>query len=341
MDRQVHIVRGAFVHTLYWEQLRSCPEGFSYDLSAPAAPLPGLKADLQSHAQLERHRAGLKNTIRKLRRSMALPNVRLVRSRKHLVHSWQYPLMTTAPWVIDFEDAGAFVGYQPVSSRWYAPGVLRALFASPYCRALLPWSQKARDSLVSELGPSLEEKTHVVYPAVSPKLAEQPVAPLDRRLLFVGSAFVSKGGVAAMRAFARVRNELPDARLDMVTFLPPHFRAEAAGIPGLSIHTRAPPEELDRLFRHAYALVAPFGTDTFGYVLLEAFAYGVPAIVSDNFALPELVGRGERGVVVPMSQSLYDAGGRRGSYVPPGPHDRIDGHPLIEAMCSPPTRDID
>jgi glycosyltransferase involved in cell wall biosynthesis len=343
IDRQVHIVRGAFVHTLYAEQLRSCPAGFRYDLAASTSELHGLKADLrpQSRSRLPVARWA-KDVLRDVRGRCAVPNVRILRSDLPLTHSWQYPLITRNRWVVDFEDVGAFVSYQPVSNRSYASRAIKALLSSPFCRALLPWTEKARDSLVSALGPSLGLKARVVYPAVTPRDGvEEALAVSARRLLFVGSAFVSKGGVATMRAFARVRKELPHAELQMVTFLPAAYRAEAERVGGLTIHTRAPPEELDRLFREAYALVAPFSTDTLGYVVLEGFAYGVPAITSDSFALPELVGHGERGAVVPMSQSMYAADGRR-LYAPvPGPHDRVDGHPLIEALAEPPAADIE
>jgi glycosyltransferase involved in cell wall biosynthesis len=344
MNHRVHIVRGGFIHSLFWEQLRSCPEGFYYDLVAPTAALPNLKSDLRAPPQ-SRHRRLFRDAkafVTRVRRWSTLPNVRFVRSTKHLVHSWQYPLITNAPWVIDFEDVGALVAYRPVSSRWYAPGLVKRLLSSRSCRALLPWTGKARESLVTELGPSLEPKTHVVYPAITPRADVTSLTPsASRRLLFIGSTFVTKGGVAAMRAFARVQRDVPDARLDMVTFLPEAYRAEAESVPGLAFHARAAPTVLDRLYREARALVAPFGVDTFGFVLLEAFAYGVPAVVSDNFALPELVGRGERGVVVPMSHSMFDKGGRRLYDSIPGAPDRAGGHPLLEAMANPPEIDIE
>jgi glycosyltransferase involved in cell wall biosynthesis len=342
-ERRVHIVRGEFIHTLYWEQLRSCPEGFRYDLAAPTSELHALKADLRGGTQSQSaaiHRA--KSLLKEARRRSALPNMRFSRSAAPLIHSWQYPLVTRNRWVVDFEDVGAFVAYQPIGHREHSRIVLRALLSSSTCRALLPWTNKARDSLVSELGSGLEAKTHVVYPAVTPRLGiDSSGAPRTRRFLFVGSAFVTKGGITAMRAFARIRQEVPDAELDMVTFLPARYRAEAASVPGLTIHTRASPEELDHLFRDAYALIAPFSCDTFGYVVLEAFAYGVPAITSNSFALPELIGDGQRGAVVSVSYSLYDEGGRR-RYVPvPGPHDRVDGHPLIELLADPPASDVE
>ncbi len=343
MDRQVHIVRGEFVHTLYAEQLRSCPAGFRYDLPASTSELHALKSDLrpQTQSRLAVARRA-KDVLRAVRGRYAVPNVRILRSQSPLAHSWQYPLITRNRWVVDFEDVGAFASYQPVSTRSCTSRALRALLSSPFCRALLPWTEKARDSLISALGPDLGRKARVVYPAVTPKDGVHESRALGfRRLLFVGSAFVSKGGVATMRAFARVRKELPDAELRMVTFLPAAYRAEAERVGGLTIHTRASPEELDRLFREAYALVAPFSTDTFGYVVLEGFAYGVPAITSDSFALPELVGRGERGGIVPMSHSMYAPDGRRLYSPVPGPHDRVDGHPLLEALAEPPEADID
>jgi hypothetical protein len=53
------------------------------------------------------------------------------------------------------------------------------------------------------------------------------------------------------------------------------------------------------------------------------------------------VGKNARGSVVPMRDSMYDADGRRRYRPTAGPHDRIDGHPLLEAMAAPSQQDVE
>jgi glycosyltransferase involved in cell wall biosynthesis len=335
--QDVHIVHGAFVHTMYWEQLHSCPPGFRYDLASNGAHV-AMKADLRERAFASALRDRARRTVGRIRNRTGMPNLRLVRTRAALAHSWQYPLVCNRPWVIDFEDAAAMVGYAILRS--IPRRLLRGLLASPRCRALLPWTDAARKTVVAELGQELDAKMQVLLPAIAPRSGAAP-GGRGRRLLFVGSAFVPKGGVVLLRAFAIVRRQLPDATLDLVSFVPASFRAEAGSIPGVTVHTRLPPERLGQLFASARALVAPFATDTLGYVVLEAFAHATPAVVTRHFALPELVTDGVTGLVVPTSCSLFDEHWRRRFPSLSGGHDQTHGHPILDELREPPSADVE
>ena len=61
--------------------------------------------------------------------------------------------------------------------------------------------------------------------------------------------------------------------------------------------------EMPALFRWADVLVLPSISDTFGMVILEAMAAGVPVIASENTAAPDLVRDGIDGYVVPIRDS--------------------------------------
>jgi glycosyltransferase involved in cell wall biosynthesis len=335
--RNVHIVHGAFIHTMFWEQLQSCPSGFRYDLESTGAEHE-LKADLRERPAAARWVQGARKLVGTTRTRAGLPNLRIVRTHADLVHSWQYPLVSSHPWVVDFEDVAALIGY---AVPWaLSRSLLRGLLGCSHCRALLPWTEASRRSVIAELGAELDAKTSVVLPAIAPR-SERPSAERARRLLFVGSAFVSKGGIALLRAFARARNDFTDATLDVVSFVPEEYREEARHIPGVTIHTRLPPADLTSLFCSARALVAPFATDTFGFVVLEAFAHGTPAIVTRHFALPELVTDGSTGVVVATSASLFDAEGRRRFGPIFGSHDKTAGHPILDELREPREADIE
>jgi glycosyltransferase involved in cell wall biosynthesis len=152
---------------------------------------------------------------------------------------------------------------------------------------------------------------------------------------------VAKGGILLMRAFARVQREFPDARLDVVAFVPRRFAAELGRIPGVSAHARLPMGELEGLYGSARALVAPFATDTLGFVVLEAFAHGTPAVVTRHFALPELVTDHVTGVVAAAGASVFDAQGRRRFPMLPAAHDGTHGHPLLDELREPAAREVD
>jgi glycosyltransferase involved in cell wall biosynthesis len=75
--------------------------------------------------------------------------------------------------------------------------------------------------------------------------------------------------------------------------------------------------------------------------VLEAAAHGTPAVVTRHFALPELVTHGATGLVVSTSASLFDSHGRRRFSPILGPHDRAEGHPMLEELREPSTADVE
>lgn len=68
-------------------------------------------------------------------------------------------------------------------------------------------------------------------------------------------------------------------------------------------HGRLPQAELAGLFRRANCLVLPSRHDSFGMVVAEAMAAGLPAIVSDHVGAKEMVRDGENGWVVPAEDT--------------------------------------
>lgn len=343
--RHVHIVVGDFVHTFYREQLCVAPAGYSYDLEFGARDLHPLKSDLLPHVGERPLSRLLRQAIQALRANGRIPNVRLPLTECSLIHSFQYPLITRTNWVVDFEDIGAMVGYYPLSTGpALSRSMLMAILRQPQCRWLLPWTRMAEKSLSAELGDSLLAKTRVVSPAIRPKRerARQPLGKATS-FLFVGSRFLLKGGCAALRAFQRLRSRYPDVRLTMVTQASEEHTREALRIGNVEILTAVSPAELDRLYRTSTVLLAPFTTDTLGFVVLEAKSYGLPAIVSHNFALPELVGDGASGLVVPWQVSAFDSDGRRrcGTINEDARGQIIGDDLLTENLLRPPATDVE
>ena len=60
-----------------------------------------------------------------------------------------------------------------------------------------------------------------------------------------------------------------------------------------------PSEKLAEMMRHADVLVHPTEIETFGVVAAEALCCGLPCVVSNRGALPDLITHGENGLLVP------------------------------------------
>ncbi len=120
-----------------------------------------------------------------------------------------------------------------------------------------------------------------------------------RTLLFIGKEFYRKGGDVLLMAFARLREQIPDVRLLMMTNLP----AEARSLPLERVEIIQPTWERERvleLYRRADLFVLPSRLETWGDVLLEAMAFGLPCVGVEGDAASEIIIPDETGFVAPQ-----------------------------------------
>jgi glycosyltransferase involved in cell wall biosynthesis len=197
-----------------------------------------------------------------------------------LIHSAQFLLRANTPYVVDFEQLGTFALWQPKAfDRPWARARLRRLIEDERCKRLLPWSDAAALGLRNVLGDDVPKLT-TVRPAIRP-LATRPRTKDGRlRVLFVGTAFYEKGGIEALAAAQRA-----NLQLDVISYVPP----EVAIPPNVTVHVPGPRALVDRLYAECHVLLFPSHMDTFGYVVLEAMAHGLPVIAPGHLALNELI----------------------------------------------------
>jgi glycosyltransferase involved in cell wall biosynthesis len=320
-QRIVHFHVGRSTHAFFREQLQAAPSGFVYRFAHPGmdgggdAPTRRLAAQAD-HLRPLRERAEWA-AIRSLsyagfvRRSRIQPL-----SGAELVHSAQFLLRDCPlPYVVDFECVETFMLYQRIALRrpWARAALLRAL-SDPGLRFLLPWSEAARRGMDAAVGPeaaaALAAKTRTVLPAIRPVAARPRVrerGPL--RVLFIGTAFVAKGGVEALRAVRRVR-ATHDVQLDVVSDVPSPFAEELERSEGVTAHPwPAGAATVRGLFEASDVLLFPSHMDTLGFVMLEAMAHGMPVLAARHFATPEIVEHGVSGLLFEGENPLYGEDG--------------------------------
>lgn len=101
-----------------------------------------------------------------------------------------------------------------------------------------------------------------------------------------------KRGPLLMEAFARLREEVPDARLVLAGGQDPYVgRAEDDRLPeGVEAVAIDRTEALARAYRSAWATVLPAIHEAFGLVLLESLASGAPVVAARSGASREVAG---------------------------------------------------
>lgn len=129
----------------------------------------------------------------------------------------------------------------------------------------------------------------------------------DRRydtgeVLFIGVDFPRKGGWELLRAFRAARARVGRATLHVVgpptVAIPPGLEAGVTLHGYLDKNDPADRSRLDGLFRRCSLFVMPSLYEPFGIAPLEAMVNQLPCLVTDGWALKELVSPGETGDLV-------------------------------------------
>ena len=122
-------------------------------------------------------------------------------------------------------------------------------------------------------------------------------------LLFVGRLEKRKGLGTLLRAYLELKNRIPEMRLIVVG--DGRMRGgyeryiEAHDIPDIVLAGYVSPRDLPRYHASADVFVAPnTGKESFGIVLLEAMAAGLPVVATDIPGFSQVVNPGEQGILV-------------------------------------------
>lgn len=163
-------------------------------------------------------------------------------------------------------------------------------------------SHAAIDSLVNDYGVDRSRIVRVGAGTTLPRIPELTADMVARRyadptILFVGKDPDRKGLPELIEAFQIARERHPGLRLTIVG--PAEHRPEydQPGIEWLGLVNDK--QRLSELYTQSSLLCLAAYRESFGLVIPEAMAHGLPCIVSDVAELPHLVDDGVTGAVVP------------------------------------------
>jgi glycosyltransferase involved in cell wall biosynthesis/predicted metal-dependent phosphoesterase TrpH len=142
-------------------------------------------------------------------------------------------------------------------------------------------------------------------------------------LVSVGRLSREKRLEVLMGAFARLRSDVPDARLIVVGDGPARGELEGSAPPGTRFVGELRGDELAGVYAAADVFCFPSTTDTFGQVLLEAAASGLPAVAADAGGAAELVDDEVTGLLVRPDDPVALAGALRRLVDDPALRERL------------------
>lgn len=137
------------------------------------------------------------------------------------------------------------------------------------------------------------------------------LGPDDPLLLYVGRLAYEKNLPVLLDAFQRLRERLPapqrdKLRLALVGGGPLLTRLQAATPAGVVLAGVQRGADLSRWYASADIFAFPSCSETFGNVVLEAQASGLPVVAFDSPGVNERVAHGQDGLLVPPSADLAE-----------------------------------
>src|SRR5712691_4360441 len=152
----------------------------------------------------------------------------------------------------------------------------------------------------------LEPDFEIVHYGIAAGPEPKPYAGDELRFLCVGRLIPIKGHVVLLRAFRRVLDERPDARLDIAGRGPlQHGLKDLARELDLNDAVRflGHVTPIQAAVEQAFAVVVPSLGEGFGMVALEAMERARPVIAAAIGGLEDLIREGETGLLVPAGES--------------------------------------
>jgi glycosyltransferase involved in cell wall biosynthesis len=170
---------------------------------------------------------------------------------------------------------------------------------------ILTVSELARETYLEAGVPA--ERVHAVPLGADTGLFTPAAEPRsgELRFLFSGATIHRKGFDLLLDAFRRVRTAEPGVELRIVGPKGDAFGLLGAEAPdsGISFLGPVSQRELAEEFRQADCLVLPSRNDSYGMVVAEALAAGLPVLVSEKVGAKALVEPGRNGWIVPAADA--------------------------------------
>jgi glycosyltransferase involved in cell wall biosynthesis len=313
MSKKLFLYMSSAKHNAYRNLVANAPDGFEFAESEFMAP--SLVRAMQS--MHPGHSGGARRLISALQSFLSpyynhahirlnRPKVREFRSDRYdLVHSGQSLLDTTVPYVVDFEHATAFAGYNQYALR--RPGFVRALeriLQHNKLMKLLCWSDAAGKSLTNfvKCG-EVAQKLETVYPVMAPA-KRVPRTSSSFNFLFIGNSFYAKGGYESLLAFEKLGGRY-DCHFTAIGNIPSEIFARFENNKKITLLQKVPYAKVVEFYSNSDVFVFPTHYDTYGFVIPEALSFGLPVISVDDFSTPELVQHGRTGLLIKTHFSSF------------------------------------
>jgi glycosyltransferase involved in cell wall biosynthesis len=198
------------------------------------------------------------------------------------------------------------------------------------CGRAVAVSDGLRDALIQRYFASARRTIRIYNPVFSPAdlppVAPEELAAREPRVLFVGRMHPDKDLATLIRAFGQVK--FPEARLELVGDGPKRLELEALvraeGLAG-RVTFAGYVADPTKSYRRARVLVLTSRLESFGNVVAEGLAHGLPVVSTAAAGPVEILDHGRFGTLVPIGDAKAIAEAIDAALIAPGdPRPRME-----------------
>jgi glycosyltransferase involved in cell wall biosynthesis len=260
------------------------------------------------------------------------------------------PVITKLPWIGSFdcfEGAMAFSFLRAPIPKPIRRRYLEGIFLEDQCKKIVFWSDAAYQTMLEYGGirhPEIIAKSCVVYPAIRQAEVRQSGSARETFNLLFSGDFFRKGGANVVDAFEQASMRHPELRLRVCSDPDKDFNTKDQRLrekylskirsnPQILLGRIPRSELIDVILPETDLYLLPTYTEAFGFAILEAMAFGIPVITTNDFAIPEMMKDGESGLMIDIepyeTQKMFR--GYRVDSIPKDFHDYVSRE-LLERL---------
>lgn len=242
----------------------------------------------------------LKSTIRKTINLVKIPNFQYPKVKDaDLVHCAHCLSLNKLPWVVDTEHYWNFAASGEIAYSNRGKRLIGKQLSKANCKAILPWSNAAKDSITKEIyNKEILDKLSILPFAVD--IRDRLIKKHDGlNLLFVGRYFYQKGGLETLKIFDKITKKYDDVNALFISETPNEIKTKYSNNKHIKFFNLMSQKDLfGNIYPIADIFVYPGLSDSYGFSFIEAKSFKLPIVTIDGFARDDVVEDNKDGFII-------------------------------------------
>ena len=169
------------------------------------------------------------------------------------------------------------------------------------CKKIMAWTEATKKDIVGKF-PEIKNKVDIVYYGI-PVQKQKKKLSKEIVLFFSGRHFISKGGLHATEVIDRLTKKYENVRGIINGAIPSEIVEKYSSNKKLEFYQLMPYKDILKIYQKSDIFIYPGYSDSFGFVFMDAMAFGVPTVSVDNGGCRrEIVEDGKNGFVVDVEK---------------------------------------